>query len=412
MAAETYANVISLSEMREMLETEILHAVDLVRKKREEIQKAESQLQAAKDDKERVYWEEELKRLKNWRLPHDKAPMMFWGPPGSGKTEGISGTVRSMLEKFGVRVGLIVSQLSTYDMISIRGLPTVDRENETTKWFPQDSFPSERNCKDYDVVVWFMDELSAAPKAVQPPLYSLLQFGSIENGITLPSNVMIVAAGNDKDDRAIAFDMSSATSNRLVHFDVRPSLEAWKDWALPNGIHPMVIAFHNANQGEFLYKLDSDATGMIKGFPTLRSWKRVSDDLYMYEKNERLRELRVIGNIGSHAGIAFNTFFRVHDQLPDPEKILDGEIDTVPGEDHLKYATLSNLVAHLVAKYDPKRVDNFFAYVTKATADRKEIGYMAVQDALRAADRNLKKLFQLSKEWSAWADIMIKLNQW
>lgn len=406
------SNAITLSELQMMLEKDVLHALDLVKKNRQDLEQAERNLKNSKDEKKRVYWEEEIKRLQKWRLQHSMPPIIVYGDPGVGKTQCISWVVREMVSKYGIRVGLIVSQMSTYDMIAVRGMPIPDRESGTTKWLPQDSFPNEHNCADYDVVVWFMDELTAAPKSVQPPLYSLLQFGSIENGITIPPNVMIVAAGNDKDDRAIVSDMSSALANRLVHFDVQVSLDSWKDWALREGIHPMIIAFHNSNEGQYLHKMQADTTGLIKGFPSPRTWHRVSDDLVRYADNERLREARVIGHVGPEAGVAFNTFFRVHDQLPNPENILNGQLDKVPEEDHMIYATLSNLVAHLLKKYDATRIDNFFSYVEKATAHRKEIGYVAVQDFIRGAGRDATKIMLQTKNWSKWADTIIKMDKW
>lgn len=415
-------NLIYLDEMQDMIEKEILYGVEMVKKVNQEISRVEKILETTKDPKKQAAWEFELENLRNWRLAKHATPMMFWGPPGSAKTQGIHGAVKDTIEKHGLRVGIIFTYLSAYDAVAVRGMPVVDRERRLTDWYPQSAFPSEDLCNQYDVVVWVLDELSAAPKSIQPPIYRLLQEGQIE-GYKVPRNVLMIAAGNDKDDRAIAIDMSSAMANRIVHFDVRPSLDAWKNWGLRTfthlvdgvrtHIHPMVIAFHNSNDGEYLHKMDTETMGMMKGFPTLRSWEKVSDDLYKYANaSERMRELRVIGHVGQEAGAAFNTFYRIHDKLPDADRILNGEIRDIPEEDHLKYAVLSNLVVHLMKKCNAERIENFFSYITEATKHRKEMGYMAVSDAFRAGGRQFIKELRMVDSWREWADIHVNMESW
>jgi MoxR-like ATPase len=72
----------------------------------------------------------------------------------------------------------------------------------------------------------------------------------------VPNNVMIVAAGNRIEDNAIAYDLSSAISDRFIHFDVMTSVASWLKWEqrrAENGrpIVPAVKAFLQARP-EFL----------------------------------------------------------------------------------------------------------------------------------------------------------------
>ena len=62
----------------------------------------------------------------------------------------------------------------------------------------------------------------------------------------LPDSVMIVAAGNRVEDGAIAYDMGTALSDRLIHMIVagRAPRIGLKHYAIPAGIHPSVAAFH------------------------------------------------------------------------------------------------------------------------------------------------------------------------
>lgn len=439
-------NQIYVDEMQEMVGAEIVSALDAVKKNKAEIAKLEAERAqvcppevkeledkiaealANKKNKEALRLRKELKKIypssvlagldfkleraRNWRLSNSVAPMMFWGPPGSAKTQGITHAVKNLTNEKGLRVALITTFMSAYDQVALRGMPTIDRENEVTVWYPQESFPSELNCADYDVVVWMLDELSAASRPVQPVLYRLLQEGQIE-GMILPKNVMMIAAGNDKDDRAIAMDMSSAMSNRMVHFDVRPSLDPWKQWAIQSGVHPMVIAYHNSNQGQNLHNMDTSVVGMMKAFPTYRTWEKVSDDVYKYHKKpERLLDLRVIGHVGPVAGIEFNTFFKLFDQLPDPEGILDGKVEAVPKEDDIIYATLSNLVACILKKHTPERMDNFFKYISAVCETRDEMGYMAINDMFRSKNNTVIQMAMKTAGWTRWASKIINMQSW
>jgi hypothetical protein len=125
----------------------------------------------------------------------------------------------------------------------------------------------------------------------------------------VPNNVMIIAAGNRVEDGAIAYDLSSAVSDRFVHFDVMTSVQSWLKWEqrrANNGrpIVPAVKAFLQARP-EFLdegFKSVTDSDDKIN--PSSRSWERVSNIMETIT-DESLLKVILPGVLGSAAAHEF-----------------------------------------------------------------------------------------------------------
>ena len=264
-------------------------------------------------------------------------PVMVWGAPGVGK----STIVKSLAKEMGI--GFVDVRLAQMESIDIRGLPLPDKDAHCVQWLPSSIFPRDN---DKGGII-FLDELSAAPKDVQVASYELILDRQLGGGdvYRVPSKWVIVAAGNRSCDRAVSTTMSSALANRMMHLEIEANAEDWVIWAVAHDIHPSVVGFINCKP-KMLASLDDQ--NLERGFPTPRSWERVSE-MCKVLKNETLLKKAVYGLVGVSAGQQFMEFHKIAAQM---ENVLDMMIDpskkvVVPTRDDLKYAMTSAMVYHV-----------------------------------------------------------------
>ncbi len=217
---------------------------------------------------------------------------MLHGRPGVGKTE----VVQTLATRIGAQ--LYDLRLTTIEPQDLRGLPYYDHATAKTVWYRPEDLP------DTDApAILFLDELTSASPALQPTVYGLLQERRVGRHL-LPANVMIVAAGNQVEDGAIAYDMGTALSDRLVHMIVQASADDWlKHYALPAGIHPTVAAFIRTRPDLLETTEDALRRGQMIAC-TPRSWTRVSR-IMAAVPDRALRQVMIAGTVGSAPAAEF-----------------------------------------------------------------------------------------------------------
>ncbi len=135
--------------------------------------------------------------------------------------------------------------------------------------------------------VLFFDELSNALPAIQGYIYNIVLDREVNGKWILPSNVRIVAAGNDMEESLAANEIAQPLFSRFAHMYIETTFDNWFDWACAKRIHPAVIAYHYKNKGEFLR---TDYTGTSPNCDP-RRWEMVSKVLY------ETHELSVVDNV-------------------------------------------------------------------------------------------------------------------
>ena len=146
------------------------------------------------------------------------ASWMLHGRPGVGKTQ----VVQELADQIGAR--LFDLRLTTIEPQDLRGLPYYDHETRRTVWYRPEDLPDDPGTPS----VLFLDELTSASPYLQPTVYGLLQERRVGRHL-LPDSVFIVAAGNTVEDGAIAYEMGTALSDRLIHMLVRADADDWLD---------------------------------------------------------------------------------------------------------------------------------------------------------------------------------------
>ncbi len=220
------------------------------------------------------------------------ASWMLHGRPGIGKTE----IVQALATARGAR--LVDLRLTTIDPADLRGLPYYDHAAQRTVWYRPEDLPDDDR-----PTVLFLDELTAAAPGLQPTVYGLLQERRVGRHV-LPPTVFLVAAGNTAEDGAVAYDMGTALSDRLVHLLVRADPADWvARYAVPRGLHPSVIAFIRTRPD----LLETTEAALRRGDTiacTPRSWARVSAILTAVP-DRRLCQVMIAGTVGEAAAAEF-----------------------------------------------------------------------------------------------------------
>ncbi|MBN2761407.1 MAG: AAA family ATPase [Rhodobacteraceae bacterium] len=221
------------------------------------------------------------------------ASWMLHGRPGIGKTE----IVQILADRIGAR--LYDLRLTTIEPQDLRGLPFFDMERQRTIWFRPEDLPDDPTAPS----VLFLDELTAAAPQLQPTVYGLLQERRV-GPHRLPDSCFVVAAGNSVEDGAIAYEMGSALSDRLVHLNLVAEAGDWlQGYAVPQGLDPAVIAFIRTRPD----LLDTGEAALRRGDMiacTPRSWARVSA-LMRALPDRALRNTAIGGVLGEAVAAEF-----------------------------------------------------------------------------------------------------------
>lgn len=228
-----------------------------------------------------------------------KISTMMWGKPGIGKTQ-----VAEQLARY-IGGRLYDIRLTTIDSADLHGLPYYDHETKTTQWYRPEDLPNSE-----EPAVLFLDELSSAPAHIQPTVYGLLQERRVGQH-KIPDNTIIVAAGNQVTDGAVAYEMGTAIADRLIHLHVVANPEDWiNNYAVPKGLHPAVVAFVKTAPQHFeTTEASMNQDHLIAATP--RSWERVSDIMNSVT-DPVMQRILVAGTIGSAIS---NEFFIVAEDI-------------------------------------------------------------------------------------------------
>jgi len=274
---------------------------------------------------------------------------MLHGRPGVGKTQ----LVQTLADDRGA--DLYDIRLTTIEPQDLRGLPYYDHTTKKTLWYRPEDLPDTPDRP----AVLFLDELTAASPYLQPTVYGLLQERRVGRH-KLPDSVFVIAAGNTVEDGAVAYEMGTALSDRLVHLHVKASAKDWLErYAVDQGLHPAVTAFLRSRPD----LLDTTEDALRRGDMiacTPRSWERVSQIMHAIN-DRRVRDMMVAGTVGIAASAEFA---RVADELDAMVTVADllatpraKRVDLYPGTMNGLVGLIYGLVAQTDADTLPATIE-------------------------------------------------------
>lgn len=326
-------------------------------------------------------------------------PILIHGSPGLGKTS----IVRELCKERGI--GFVPVLLSQIDSVDIRGLPSVNKEDKTMTWNPPDFWPRG---KDQPKGILFFDEITAAPKDVQVAAYEIILERKIGNIYNVPKGWYIVAAGNDATDHAVATTMSSALANRFMHVEITANAEDWVKWGVSNEIHPSVIGYINYRPAS-LFNMENE--NLERGWPSPRSWEKVSHMINIYGGDERVLRKIVYGLVGNRVGVEFCEFHKLNAQFDSVLDMMLGKKEIViPTEIDRRWA-LCSAMTYLVwrgkdEKDEEVRLNGFFEICMKLSSDFATMSMVSAMNGNKTILRQeaSKRLFH-HKRYKEWVKI-------
>lgn len=298
-------------------------------------------------------------------------PAMF-GAPGIGK----SAITHALADSLNLQ--LIDMRLAQHEPTDLVGFPMPNAQTGRMDFLPPAAIPLEGDDLPAGKDGWllFLDELAQATPAVQNAALKLVLDKRVGIHALHPA-VHIVCAGNRATDGAFAQQLSTALLSRMAAYELNISNDGWRDWALDNDIHPLVVAFIMFRP-ELLHKFDPASR---EPFPCPRTWEWVSKKVHLKDAGRtQLSYLQLAaGLVGEGAAAEFAGFASVLDSLPSFEAIVVSPNETpVPTDPSARYAT----VCMLPRKTDVKNVDQVLTYVMRLPMEFQMLAAkMLVRDA-------------------------------
>lgn len=236
-----------------------------------------------------------------------REPLMLWGQPGAGKSEGVA----QLAAKYNGE--LVDIRLSQYDSVDLRGIP-VPVGTELTYWVPPSTLPFKGN-KNFDetrLCFLFLDEITSASQAVQAASYQLINDGGVGEH-KLHDNVIIIAAGNRDGDRGATNRMPTPLANRFTHIELGVDVESFSEYAASKGMSPVGIAFLNFRKPLIT---TFDPSSPAKAFATPRTWSKALDYFADEEMPADVRRASMVGAVGEGPATELLGFAEVWQSLP------------------------------------------------------------------------------------------------
>lgn len=315
--------------------------------------------------------------IKNGNDFTDVPAVMLWGPPGVGKSESQKTLATRLKEAAGSRIKTVNTKdvrLLLFNPVDLRGIPVPDADRQFAKWLQPEIFNMDAS---EDVVnLLLLDEISAAPPSVQAAAYQLVLDRKIGEH-TLPKNTIIMAAGNRLVDKGVAYKIPTPLANRFTHFEIKPDIDDWKDWAIPAGMDERLIGYLSYRPDN-LFKFNS--TNDDVAFATPRSWAFVNRYLKSYGSAESARVM-VTGAVGQAIANDFIVYCRVAEQILSWEDILDGKEVKLPTKQQADvwYAIAASLTVNAPKGTKPQ-LSNLLRFLDKMP---EEFAVLTMRDMLR-----------------------------
>lgn len=283
-------------------------------------------------------------------------PALVHGSPGIGKS--------AIIKEFaaGLNAELYDVRLPLLDPVDF-GVPyTYDDGNTRKAGFAVTNslFPTGP-AKDPDAPapIVFLDEITAAPSAMQVAAYSLVLDRRVRE-VELTPGTYVVGAGNLVTDGAVAKRLSTALGSRFAHFQLEADHKSWETWAMGAGIPVEVLAFLRFKPGLF-YSYDRDSITQDQTFPCPRTWECVAN--LIAAKPAPAVALNVYASVVGHAAaVELNGFLSIWKSLPNADAVLAApDTHPVPDKPAVRYA----LAGALAAKANGANAERFHKFTTR-----------------------------------------------
>ena len=376
--------------------------------------------------------------------------LMIWGPPGIGKSQVVQqfaqseypirseneevlarmrlevennvGTTQQEIDKLESKLldqdtSFIDVRLSQMEPSDLRGIPVpfsyyVDAEGNqvAASDFGKPGVVEKKEVvwapvallnlpEDWKGCIMF-DELNSAMPIVQAAAYQIFLDRCIGEH-KIPDGAFIVAAGNREGDGGVTFTLATPLKDRMMHAEMKASVDDWFAWALNNRVLPDVMTFIKHNPKHFNTLCPRDPSPVGGSSP--RSWVSVSNVLKAnphldQKEHKKVLKAMIAGRVSLGVATEFMTYRSMTSKLPAPGDILDGKVTDVRAENYdmaQSYALGTNLVYAVLDLFEErakgdvpvatwgKKASNFLEFLdVNFGTNQKELVIMCVKTCL------------------------------
>lgn len=184
--------------------------------------------------------------------------------------------------------------------------------------------------------VLFIDEVTNARETTQSLIFHIALHKSISPSAgKLPSNSVVVLAGNSKEESGAAYNMPEPLFRRMCgHIYLKPSIPEWVEWGSEKSqkhseddperlnIHPIVSSFV-ATHGKDVFYTEYNEEDPKDWAMDPRGWEQVSD--IIYNNGGEIREELLVSKMGPELASSFMEYAE-HPPLA-LEDVLEGAYD-------------------------------------------------------------------------------------
>ena len=172
-------------------------------------------------------------------------PILLLGPPVIGKTQVMEQVAKEC------KVALVSYTITHHTRQSAVGLPFIEKkmydgkEYSVTEYTMSEIIASIYACMEITGKkrgILFLDEINCVSETLAPVMLQLLQDKTFGNQ-KLPPDWLIVAAGNPPEYNKSVSELDMVTLDRVKRLNVAPDYDAFKEYALNNGMHGAIVYF-------------------------------------------------------------------------------------------------------------------------------------------------------------------------
>lgn len=245
-----------------------------------------------------------------------KSPVpIFKGTTGIGKTMA----VKLGAQRLGRKMAAI-PPLSTMLPEDANGVPIP--QIETVKFMPPDFWRVGKN------TLMFLDEFNLATPDVMSTLCSVLwplADGTRRVGsFALPEDLLVVAAAMPPSPGSPSRPLPDFLRSRFRMINIEAHVDDWIPWAIGAGVESTIVSFIKQRPELLAPKPPEDHSDM--SFPTPRAWARLSFVIMVEKQTGWMLSESASGMVGAGAAGEYITYRQNMNVLPDPIKVLEGEI--------------------------------------------------------------------------------------
>ena len=320
-------------------------------------------------------------------------PILLIGPPGIGKTA----IMEQIAEECGA--GLVAYTMTHHTRQSAMGLPKIvertfgDAQVSVTEYTMSEIIASIYTCMEKTGKkrgILFLDEINCVSETLAPVMLQLLQDKMFGNQ-KIPSDWLIVAAGNPPEYNKSVREFDIATLDRVRKVVLEPDLDVWMEYALFHQVHGSIRSYLEAHRDRFYRICQEDGK---KQFVTARGWEDLSAVLKSYEKMEFPAEKMLVEQYLQEEKTAaeFFSYYQIYQKYGQDYRIgqvLDGSLSDTERETITRMAKegtpqeRSMVLAFLLAVLD-QNIEQYFRerQIQKVlTESCRQLGVFWVNDA-------------------------------